>query len=482
MRFRSLRSRLLVVTISLLALGLVAADLAAYLVLRSHLVGRTDANLELAAGQLEAIADGGSRRGLDAIARIAPPEVFLAFIDSDGEVIETPRVRRASGQWTPDDLLAIPLDGPTTTETGTGAPYRMVRVDLSDGAVEASTSSGSREVAFVVLGLPMQDTTDALRLLVVTEVVSAVVVLLVAVGLASGALRLGLLPLRQMARTARAIEAGDHGERIPVTERGTELADVAEALNAAFDARAESEQSMREFLADASHELRTPVAVVHGWSDLYREGGLSDWASMDEAMDNISRESSRMWHLVEDMLTLARVGSPAPPRPTAVDVDALVTDVARSVASRHADHDVTVLPHAGRLVRSDPDALHRAVSNLVANACLHTPAGTTVVVATALVGGEVRITVEDDGPGLSDAERDRAFDRFWRAGTSRIPVGAAPAGTGLGLAIARAAVRTQGGDVTLEGRDPHGLRAVIAVPLASGSDLVAGPDRAAPAG
>lgn len=462
---RGLRARLVVVTLALLTLGLATADVAAYVVLRNHLIGRIDANLALTQEQLQILAERGNQRGLDALERVAPRQVLLVYIDADGNVIDTANGSvRARPDVTAEELIDIPVGEPTTVEEAAGdRPYRMARVDLAGAGLVVTTASGAVVVEQVVVGLPVSDANDALQLLVVTEIVSGTVVLLAGSALAWWALRLGLRPLRQMARTARAIAGGDHDERIHVPTAGPELTEVAEALNSAFDARTASEQGVREFLADASHELRTPLAVVHGWSDLYLEGGLSDWASVDDAMGHINRETARMRALVEDMLTLARLGAPAERTSEPVPLTPLVTAIADAVGPLHPDKEL-VVTGAPVIAYGDRDAFHRAILNLVTNACRHTPAGTVITIATRAAATWVEVVVEDDGPGLSDDQRARALDRFWRGGHS------GAAGSGLGLAISRAALRAHDGDLRLEPVVPHGLRCVVALPAAPAAD------------
>lgn len=461
------------VVLVLVTLGLLSTDVAAYVMLRSHMLGRTDTNLALVESQLSVLARRGTGRGLDAIDRIAPPQVLLVFFTATGEPIET--VNRAVSDMPVGevgDLTGLPLSRPTTV--GEEPAYRMSRIDVSGSGLVVTTETGEQEVAFVVIGLSVQDEHDALDLLVVTAIVSGLAVLIIVGVVSSASLALGLRPLRQVSRTARAIASGDHAERIDVSGAGQELREVAEALNAAFDARASSEDEVRQFLADASHELRTPLAVVHGWADLYHEGGVRDWSSVDEAMANISNETGRMRALVEDMLTLARLGSrPALPGSGTVDIDAVVTDVADALAPLHPEHRLRVVP-SGLRALGDDDALHRAVSNLVTNGGRHTPAGATITIRAESAADRIRVVVEDDGRGLTDLQRRHAFDRFWRLRGSELT--GQTSGTGLGLAIARAAVRAYDGDLHLEAAEPQGLRAVIslrAVPAAA-PDTAAG--------
>lgn len=467
MRPWGLRTRLVAITLVLLAVGLSVAGGVAYFSLRAHLYERIDGNLRLAANQLERLSareDGGTD-GLNALMTLAPPRVLVTFLDDSGEVIVTSTSSRSARGLAVADLSGVPEGIPTDLHVERyDSDYRVLLIDLDEDATASVPDATETLVPVdaVVIGLPTDDARDTLQRLLVTETVTAVFIMVSGLLVARWALGIGLVPLRGVARSARAIADGDHQQRVPAAPEGTELGEVTSALNAAFDARTASESALRAFVADASHELRTPLASVHGWADLYAQGALRDQSDVDDAMANIRTQAARMQEIVEGLLALARIDAGSDDADVEiVDLGGVITGLARDFSRRHPEHrlvldvaDETVVV-AGRL-----ELVRQAAGNLVGNAFRHTPAGTTVRVSVTSDGTWAALVVEDDGPGLGAEERARAFERFWRAD----PRGSG--GSGLGLAIARAAAEGLGGTAELEQVTDGGLRAVVRLPVA----------------
>ncbi|HEY0952048.1 MMPL family transporter [Nocardioides sp.] len=462
----AVRTRLLALTLLLLAGGLLAADVTAYAALRAHLLDRTDAVLHATETRLRELDDPRTTR-LAALERLAPRALFVALLDGDGELVATTTPTRGEGAgrgWSAAELGALP-DGEPRTLAGAAGPdddYRVLSVSLPDAGLRLDVGDRTEQVRTVVIGLPLADDAAALHTLLLVEVAAGAVVLLGGAGAALVLLRFGLRPLGRIAATARAIERGDHRERIPGGDPRTETGRVVEALNAAFDARSASEQRIRDFVADASHELRTPLTAVHGWADLHLAGGLATWDEVDEAMASIRTESERMHSLVGDLLSLARLDAGQRPAREPVDLADLAREVVGELAPLHTDHPTHRPDGGAAYVDGDRALLHRCLRNLLVNAYRHTPPGTAVRVDVRDVGDAVIAAVTDDGPGLPPGAEERAFDRFWRAdsGRGRLPGD----GTGLGLAIAREIARAHDGDLTLDSRPGAGLTAHLTVP------------------
>jgi two-component system OmpR family sensor kinase len=318
-----------------------------------------------------------------------------------------------------------------------------------------------------VAALPLDDVEESVRRLVAVELVAGVAVLAV-LGLVSWwVVHLGVRPVRRMTEAASAIAAGDLSARVPEGASGTEAAELGAALNQmlgriedAFEERADTEARLRRFLADASHELRTPVATIRGYAELYRIGALGDRDELSDAMRRTEQEALRMGGLIDDLLHLARADQGRPMERAPVDLDALVADAASDAQAAARDRSITsdVVP---AVVSGDEARLRQVIANLVGNALVHAP-GSPVHLQLSIAGEEVVLEVRDEGPGMSDADARRAFERFYRADASRQRHSG---GSGLGLAIVEATVRAHGGQVTLDTSPGEGTTARVTLPL-----------------
>jgi len=347
----------------------------------------------------------------------------------------------------------------TVASTAGGSRYRL----LSQG--------DGRRGAMLIVGLPLDDVDGAIRRLVTVELL-AVLSALAVLGLVTWwVIRLGVRPVREMTATAEAIAGGDLSQRVPARDDGTEAGALGVALNAmlgrieeAFDQRAASEDRLRRFVADASHELRTPVTTIRGYAEMYRTGALDDDAELSAAMRRTEQEAVRMGSLVEDLLRLARLDEGRPLEPTSVDLAAVCVDSVRDSMAAHPDRVVTIeVPAEGQIVAGHEDGLRQVVTNLLGNALAHAPEASVAVRLTGDDDGAV-LEVTDDGPGMAAPDAARAFERFYRADVSR---SRHKGGSGLGLAIVDATVRAHGGTVTLTSDLGQGTTVRVALPRRS---------------
>lgn len=308
-----------------------------------------------------------------------------------------------------------------------------------------------------------------------------------------------LQPLRRVAATARqvATQPMDSGEvqierRVSLADlcSSTEVGEVGTALNTlldhvndALEVRQRSETQVRQFVADASHELRTPLAAIRGYTELVRSGREGDQLSeiSQQAMDRIASESLRMSELVNDLLLLARLDAGRELEDELVDLAPVLIESVADAQIAGPDHtfelDLSAVFGADEdldeqlpLVRGDEQRLRQVLANLLANARLHTPAGTHVWVKLLQEGDEYRIVVADNGPGISPQLRGKLFERFTRADASRNRQGGS---TGLGLAICAAIAQAHGGSVQLADSAQYlddaaqGACFVLSLPVAS---------------
>jgi two-component system OmpR family sensor kinase len=474
---KSLSTRLLVVTVALVALVGILVAVATTLVLRSYLLGRLDDQLMRGVALIQG-APGGPG-GDDTICTISllpigPPNGQLSGNLDTGchQVVAYTGDGPTGYQTVSDDNLAkldsVPIDGSAHTVSLSGlGRYRVVVA--SDGA------------HVVVSGLPTQEVDATVQRLV--ELVSIFVILGIAGAAAAGwlAVRRQLAPLREVAATAQEVtriplEVGAVGvtARVPaeLTDPETEVGQVGEALNrmlshveSALDARHQSEQHVRQFVADASHELRTPLSTIQGYAELSLHNPAATEETMLHAMGRVETESARMTTLVDDLLLLARLDSGRPLERGRVDLSLLVVEAvndARVVDSERAYK--LALPDDPVVVVGDEERLHQVIGNLLSNVRRHTPPGTTVTVSADLVSAIrfVRLSVHDDGPGLPESLRGMEFERFTRGDTSRTRDSG---GAGLGLSIVRAIVAAHGGAVAIDS-EPGNTSVMLTLPTA----------------
>lgn len=369
------------------------------------------------------------------------------------------------------------------------SPAAVPKVSVRDaerlagtGAIETFDSSAAgtryrvtarvgRNGGIVVVGVPLDGVDSTVSRLVRVEALATGIVLAALGLIAWWVLRLGVGPVRRMTAAAATIAAGDLSHRVTEEAPGTEAHDLGVALNTmleriedAFAERAATEERLRRFVADASHELRTPITTVRGYAELYRLGGLDDPERLDAAMARTEAETVRMGGLVEGLLTLARMDQGVAVEAVPVDLAGVVTAAAADLRVRHPEHPVSLDVRAAT-VTGDSDRLHQVVANLLTNAAVHTPPGTAVEVTLRSSPSGVRLVVRDHGPGLDEVSAVKAFERFWRADPSR---SRSSGGSGLGLSIVAAIVGAMGGTVRLDRpAEGTGTAAVVELPVAA---------------
>jgi two-component system OmpR family sensor kinase len=276
--------------------------------------------------------------------------------------------------------------------------------------------------------------------------------------------RLGLRPIAEVTEVADAIAAGDRTRRVTRARRGTEAGKLAEAFNLMLDEQLALEARLRQFIADASHELRAPVSVILGIAELWREGQLRVGEDRDEAIHRIGLAGNQMGKLVEELLLLARLDEGQSMDRQRVDLAQLVNDVVGDASATDPTRTVSVHTTGPVFVEGDVFALRRVVGNLVNNALRHTAQDARIGVRLSSDDHTARLEVEDTGPGMNSDELSHAFDRFWQADSSR-----SRSGAGLGLPIVRGIVAAHGGVVTLESEPATGTRFTVTIPRVESS-------------
>lgn len=334
---------------------------------------------------------------------------------------------------------------------------------------------------YTLVALPMSDVTKPLTSQLVMTALLTGAMILVSYLATRRVVESSLRPLNRLTATATQVSnlPLERGEgQVPIrvapadAKPDSEVGRVGLAFNHMLDnvegalaARHRSETKVRQFVADASHELRNPLASIRGYAELTRRGEDALPEDAAYALGRIESESDRMSVLVEDLLLLARLDSQPTLDLQPVDVTEIVLNAVSDARAADSEHHWSLdLPEDVITAMADPHRLHQVISNLLANARTHTPSGTSVTASLRTEHGSAVISVTDDGPGVSPEIQSTVFERFTRADASRVRQDGGSS-TGLGLAIVSAVVKAHGGSVELDSR-PGRTVFTVRVPLA----------------
>ncbi len=491
----SLRSRLLIAIGVIALVALAIADVATYSSLQSFLNQRIDQQLEQVHPPYELTANDGHAIQCfpgpsgPGNAGGAPPtsgqnvNPGLNAIQVTAIEVQTPSGHQVTGQRCPayedgkpyTPLIPHPVTGLVTTDNGEKVTYFDAPATKAGGPSFRVRASVLHNGDLLILAQPLDETGSTLHQLLLIELaVTGGAVLLALVG-GFWLVRLGLRPLRDMEATAESIAAGNLTERVPGENDTTEVGRLARTLNvmltrieSAFSARVASErrlraseQRLRRFVADASHELRTPIAAVSAYAELFGRGASEQKEDLERLMGGIRTETNRMEHLVADLLLLARLDEGRPMEQRSVDLVALCAEAVHTASTVGPDWPLTFTASQPIEIMGDATSLRQVIDNLLGNVRAHTPAGTSARVIVAKEEDGAVITVADDGPGMEPDEAAHIFERFYRSDPSRSRV---HGGAGLGLSIVGAIVANHGGTVAAQGRTGSGTTFTVHLP------------------
>jgi two-component system OmpR family sensor kinase len=481
----SLRSRLTIGIVVLSAIGFAVSFYGTTNELKNYLIRQID-------DQLTSVA-GGTALRLDRGAQIQ---------NSEGEIEDH---RRVHGQETPNTspqpLQQIPTTLSITLLSKTGAVKGVLGGDLATfeitdylknftttRAVETNDlpftiKANGPDIRAIAVVLPTTGDTVVVaqsleavdktehQLLTLFGLVGLLVLFLIGFA-ARRVIKIAMRPLESVEKTAEQIASGDLSARLPDAKPSTEVGRLVTSLNAmlsrieeSFAARTESEGRLRRFVADASHELRTPLTAIRGFAELHRQGAVSGEEETKELVARIERESMRMGALVEDLLTLARMDQGPKMEIKPVNISELVIDAVESARAAGPGHPITMDAGTDIYALGDHNRIHQVVANLLANARVHTPVNTQIKVSVKQLEKEVQVIVSDNGPGLSDVDREKVFERFYRVDPSRQR--SSQEGSGLGLSIVDAVMRSHGGHVSVDSKLGEGAIFTLHFPLTS---------------
>ncbi len=494
-RRRSLRARLILIAVCALAAGLVLGATVLMAALRYGLQRSTDAEVLATADSVAQMLIQGDL-----------PEVVPVTGAQEVQVLdERGAVLYASAQG---DRLVRMLHDDELAEARQGKRFYVNGNRLGQTGelrVVAVVTQSPRGERTILVAKSVADMASSLHVLRAVLWLAFPLLVLVLVALAWRMLGAALGPVEALRRGAEEISGGGGGvdggvdgvgraeagsagaasrsaspgrtveaDKLPVPESSDEIHRLAVTLNDMLGRLAAARARQREFVADAAHELRSPLANMH--TELEVALRLSDRTDWPALAGDLLADTRRLSRLVDDLLLLARLADPATPAHPGAGEPVELGEVIHQVARRYPGRPVSVVRPDGPLwTVADPDALHRVVANLVDNAVRHARA--RVVLAAGREGAYHRVTVTDDGPGIPVADRERVFERFTRLDDARARDAG---GSGLGLAIVRELVRRHGGDVRLVAARPGpGLRAEVRLPAVDPSpdpDLDSDPD------
>jgi len=459
-----LRIGLVAATLLLVACGLVTSGVAVTSILRHSLISRIDSTLLEASHSWAQAPRRQSAPPYEGPDPGRPPSKFyVKGIGSDGTTFTAINDRNSEPALPPDNDV-----GPN--------PVTLPSVNGSDILWRAVSVRGPHGLTTVAVDL--SDVQHTVRSLVWLQFGIGVAVLVV-VGIVSFAVvQRSLRPLSEVEQTAAAIASGQLDRRVPERDPRTEVGRLSLALNgmlaqiqqavASSESSAQtargSEDRMRRFITDASHELRTPLTTIRGFAELYRQGAARDVAML---LSRIESEASRMGLLVDDLLLLARLDVQRPLEHNRLDLLALASDAVHDAQAidpkRTINMEVLDGPGTPEVVGDEP-RIRQVLSNLVVNALQHTPTSADVIVRVGTDGDDAVVEVADKGPGMSQEDASRVFERFYRTDSSRAR---ASGGTGLGLSIVDSLVQAHGGLVTVTTAPGEGCCFRVTLPRVS---------------
>ena len=327
-----------------------------------------------------------------------------------------------------------------------------------DGQLYLVRGSGAYTVVFTLSGYA-----SLFVVLILTLTVVELIRLRVLRQQADRISRRALSPISDIVTAARGLSASNLSERIAADGAKDELLELTEVLNSMLDRIESAYNAQKQFVSDASHELRTPIAVIQGYADMLGRWGKSDPAVRDEAIAAISSETRAMKSLVEQLLFIARhENSPQRYKMEFFDLKELAEESLKEMHIIAGNHKITAGKMESAIVRGDRNALKQALRVFLDNALKYTAEDGEIALCCVKENGWARLTVQDNGIGISEEDLKRVFDRFYRAANVR---GSEVDGHGLGLSIARMIVLAHGGRIEVQSRPGAGSRFHILLKL-----------------
>jgi two-component system OmpR family sensor kinase len=446
----------------LTSLAIVASDFAANAALKNYLVSQVDKQLiDISSTSLTRLDRAGiapseveedsSPFKVLAPLRGVPTAVSVTLLDIDGKLIG-----QVGGELGGQNFAVTGMQSNEVAKYK-NKPFTIKGID-DEPDIRALAQLLPTGMGTVIVANSLAEVDKTLSRLRFLFLILGLIALLAIALSARWIIAIGLRPLEKVEDTAEAIAAGDLSARLPAAKPNTEVGRLTTSLNTmlgrieeSFAVRMASENKLRRFVADASHELRTPLTAIRGFAELHRQGAVVGEDKTKELITRIEKESIRMSTLVEDLLLLARLDQSRELISDPVDLNTLITEVVASARAAGPDHPIEVkLGESEIFVLGDSLRIHQVIANLLANARTHTPVGTKIVITAEQGINETTISVSDNGPGLSQADQEKIFERFYRADPARVRNSIE--GSGLGLSIVDAVMTAHGGYVSVKSK------------------------------
>lgn len=467
MILHSIRARITAWYATVLALALVAAGTITYAVARQQIQRSTDASIASTARNLTAGLVEEAAESQGALQVRSMNEMLTNFRDNDRAIVLlTDAGRELASHDTP---LARALDHALLQRRAGARAYGFTTLPAPEVRMflfPARIGSQSLVIAVAQSLAAQEETLSDVR---TAMLITAPLALLVASVGGYVLARKSLTPVVRMSAKARAIGATNLSERIEVVDAGDELGELAAMLNDLLARLDHSFAAQRRFMADASHELRSPVAILQGELDVTLSRDDRNAADYRESLEVMRRSVRRLTRIVRDLFLLARSDAgDVPLKHEWLYLGDVVSQTVRAYRTVAAEQHVTLAAECDDDlgVRGDEDLLQRMIGNLLENAIRYAPAGTEVRIRCARAGDVARIDVHDCGGGVPEPLREQIFERFFRVDAARRATSVAGgSGAGLGLPIARWIAAAHGGTLGLESSGPDGTRFVITLPL-----------------
>jgi signal transduction histidine kinase len=488
-----IRWRLTIFNALVIATILTLLGVSVFLLVRDALLSGVEYTVRERAASVARTIETGQTLSASDVDRLTLEGVFVVVRDRDGEILARTVQTGPAGDsderlWRGTAARGEPVEGRLEVSPGERGYVYALPVDPPDlgslspylyktlardreasppGQVlgEADTIPFPVDARVIEVGKSYEAAGDTVSTFAALLAAAIFISLLVSAGGAYLLARASLSPVERVVASARTITAGDLSKRVPVQHPKDEVGRLAATVNgllarleASFARREETLAHQRRFVADASHQLRTPLTSIEGYARLLKEWGSEDKRTAREGAETIHAEARHMRKLVEDLLSLAKgdEGAPLDPRPRDLDTVAAGAVCAARLASggRHTIHYTS---SRGPVISSfDPERVEQAVGILLDNAIKYTPEGGTITVRTARENGHARLEISDTGIGVPREDIPRIFDRFYRTEEAR-----SVRGTGLGLAIARQIADAHGGTLTVHSAPGAGSTFVL---------------------
>ena len=455
---RSIRVRLTLWFVLLLAITLAIFCAALYLALRHNLNSTLNDSLEGRAEIVSGLVVDADQVDVAALTIPGDPvegEEFVRVFDSSGNLVFD-----NSGE------KFRPPDDPTAVNAALTGSRTRRSLDLGPElrALTAPIRANGQVIGAVEVGLATDDVHSTLRTLLIIIAVSYPLALIIASG--GGVFLAGraLSPIDGLTRTARKISAEDLSQRLNMRLPDDELGRLARTFDEMIARLDEAFRRQRQFTADASHELRTPLTAIKGQTEvaLQRDREPAEYRSV---LRNVNLEVDRMIRLVSSLLTLARADAQQVAlAKESISLGTVVTDAAEQVRPAADNKGVLMRLRNGGETRltADQDLLLQLMLNLLDNAVKHTPSGSSIEVSWSMEGGYAKVVVSDEGPGIPPEHLPHIFDRFYRVDRAR---SRAAGGVGLGLSISRWIAQAHGGSIEADNAPGQGAMFTVHLPI-----------------